>query len=168
MADIWSKEKRSEVMGRVRSKHNKSTELLLIAQFKYLHITGWRRNYKVKGKPDFVFHQQKVAVFADGCFWHGHDCRVFQPKTNEEYWINKLERNKAHDIEVTAHLKKLGWNVVRVWECEIKKGIAIRKIIDALQEGAIIKELESVPTSVYDSEYIFDDRLVDLEIDIDE
>lgn len=127
MSDIWSKEKRSEVMGKVRSKGNKSTELLLIAQFKYFHITGWRRNYHVKGKPDFVFLKQKVAVFADGCFWHGHNCRVFHPKTNEEYWQDKLLKNKQHDIEVTIHLQKLGWNVVRVWECEIKKGEALKK-----------------------------------------
>lgn len=142
MADIWSKEKRSEVMSKVRSKNNKSTELLLIVQFKYLHITGWRRNYKVKGKPDFVFLKQKVAVFADGCFWHGHNCRIFHPKTNEEYWMNKIEKNRSHDREVNSHLEKLGWTVVRVWECEIKKGIAIIKIVDALRMSEDLNEIQ--------------------------
>lgn len=159
MTDIWSKEKRSEVMSKVRSKNNKSTEQRLIALFKYFGIKGWRRNYKVKGKPDFVFHKEKVAVFADGCFWHGHDCRVFHPKTNEQYWLAKLEKNRQHDLEVTQHLEKLGWNVVRVWECEIKKGYAIQKIDEALRqkENETI-DFEDFDESIFNTDYFdYDD-----------
>lgn len=158
MADIWSKEKRSEVMSKVHSKNNKSTELALIALFKYFGIKGWRRNYKVKGKPDFVFHKQKVAVFADGCFWHGHDCRVFHPKNNEQYWLSKFEKNRQHDLEVTKHLEKLGWRIVRVWECEIRKGRAIQKIAEALSEkDTDIYDFDTFNESVFDSSYLFDD-----------
>ena len=75
MADIFDNEKRSEIMRKVKSKKNKSTELRLIEVFKKNGIIGWKRNYPVKGHPDFVFLKEKVAVFVDGCFWHGHDCR---------------------------------------------------------------------------------------------
>ena len=84
MADVFDTEKRSEIMRRVKSNKNKSTELKLIEVFKKLGITGWRRNYRVKGHPDFVFLQKSVAVFVDGCFWHGHDCRNTRPSDNQE------------------------------------------------------------------------------------
>ena len=88
MADIFNNEKRSEIMRKVKSKKNKSTDLRLIDIFKQNGITGWKRNYPVKGHPDFVFLKEKVAVFVDGCFWHGHDnCRYFRlPKTNIDFW----------------------------------------------------------------------------------
>ena len=108
-------------MKRVRSKNNRSTELRLIEVFKKYAITGWRRNYLVKGHPDFVFLAQKVAVFVDGCFWHGHDCRNTRPSDNQEYWSKKRERNKKHDMEVTAMFESRDWKVLRIWECELKK-----------------------------------------------
>ena len=163
MADIWSKAKRSEVMSKVRSKNNKSTEQALISLFKYFEIKGWRRNYKVKGKPDFVFLKEKVAVFADGCFWHGHDCRVFHPKTNEQYWLSKLEKNRQHDMEVTMHLQKLGWNVVRVWECEIKKGRAIQKIAEALGNRSVdVTDFDEFIENTYNADYFLDDIYFDV------
>lgn len=75
----------------------------------------------VKGHPDFVFLSQKVAVFVDGCFWHGHDCRNTKPSDNKEYWNQKREKNKKHDIEVTEMFERRGWKVLRIWECELKK-----------------------------------------------
>ncbi len=75
----------------------------------------------VKGHPDFVFLAQKVAVFVDGCFWHGHDCRNTRPSDNQEYWSKKRERNKKHDMEVTAMFESRDWKVLRIWECELKK-----------------------------------------------
>ena len=85
MADVFSAEKRSQIMKQVTSHGNKSTELRLIQLFKQIGVTGWQRNYNVKGHPDFVFMEQRVAVFVDGCFWHGHDCRNTVPKNNSEY-----------------------------------------------------------------------------------
>lgn len=121
MADVFDKEKRSEIMRAVKSSKNKSTEEKLIAYFKENKITGWRRNYKVYGKPDFVLPDLRIAIFVDGCFWHGHSCRNTHPEQNKEYWQRKIARNMARDKEVTDHLERLGWNVIRIWECEFLK-----------------------------------------------
>lgn len=121
MADIFDDEKRSNIMSRVRSKGNKSTELRVIKLFEDKGITGWRRHYNVKGHPDFVFLKERVAVFVDGCFWHGHECRNIHPKDNEEYWNKKRQRNIQHDLEITEYFQKRGWTMVRIWECELKK-----------------------------------------------
>ena len=93
----------------------------MIALFKGNRITGWRRNYPVVGKPDFVFIHHRVAIFIDGCFWHGHDCRNTRPSDNAEYWQKKQERNIRRDVEVTAIFERRGWRVLRIWECELKK-----------------------------------------------
>lgn len=108
-------------MGVIRSKGNKSTELKLIEIFKKNGIIGWRRNYKVKGHPDFIFPRKKIAIFVDGCFWHGHDCRNTCPSDNSEYWQKKRERNIKHDKEITALFESRGWTVIRIWECELKR-----------------------------------------------
>lgn len=120
MADVFSKEQRSAVMRQVKASGNKSTELKLIEFFKTNNIKGWRRSYKLLGKPDFTFPTLRIVVFVDGCFWHGHNCRNTKPKNNKNYWANKVRRNKKRDIEVTFTLKQKGWTVIRLWECELK------------------------------------------------
>lgn len=89
MADVFTQAKRSEIMRCVKAKKNTSTELKLISVFQELSIIGWRRNYPVKGHPDFVFLRDRIAVFVDGCFWHGHDCRNTRPSDNNDYWEKK-------------------------------------------------------------------------------
>lgn len=121
MSDVFDKQKRSEIMSAVHSKKNKSTELKLIEIFKENNIKGWRRNYSVKGHPDFVFLNLKIAIFVDGCFWHGHDCRNTRPADNADYWQKKRERNISHDKEITALFERRGWKVIRIWECELQK-----------------------------------------------
>ena len=121
MADVFDKNKRSDIMQKVRSSNNKSTELKLIEIFKENNIKGWKRKYHVKGHPDFVFLDKKIAVFVDGCFWHGHDCRNTRPADNAVYWAKKRERNIQHDIEVTKMFEERNWKVMRIWECEFKK-----------------------------------------------
>lgn len=121
MADVFDSQKRYDIMSKARSNNNKSTELALIKFFKENNITGWKRNYPVKGHPDFVFLDKKIAIFVDGCFWHGHDCRNTRPSDNVEYWRKKRERNIKHDKEVTALFEQRGWTVIRIWECELKK-----------------------------------------------
>ena len=121
MADVFTSEKRSQVMRSVRSSRNKSTELKLIDYFHQKQITGWQRNYKVKGHPDFVFLKRRIAVFVDGCFWHGHDCRNTRPSENAEYWSRKRQRNIDHDKQITSLFEKRGWTVIRIWECELQK-----------------------------------------------
>lgn len=124
--DVFDSAKRSEIMSKVRSTKNRSTEIRLLNEFKRLHITGWRRQGKVFGKPDFLFPKLRVAVFVDGCFWHGHDCRNTKPKDREEYWRVKISRNRARDAVVNEHLTKLGYLVIRIWECDFKKANAAR------------------------------------------
>ena len=126
MTDTFSTKQRSEIMKAVKSKGNKSTEIKLIEIFKLHHITGWRRNSNLVGHPDFIFPKNRIAVFADGCFWHGHNCRNVTPSENAEYWQNKIKRNKARDKAITKELTAKGWKVVRIWECEIKKGKVLK------------------------------------------
>ncbi|MDR1087654.1 MAG: very short patch repair endonuclease [Endomicrobium sp.] len=121
MSDIFDKEKRSAIMRSVKSSKNTSTELKLISIFKENYIKGWRRGSKLEGKPDFVFKEDKTAVFTDGCFWHGHACRNTKPKDNSRYWTLKITRNKKKDRQITKILKKKGWQVIRIWECELAK-----------------------------------------------
>lgn len=121
MGDVFDRGKRSEIMSRVHSNGNISTELRLIQIFKEYGITGWRRHYPVKGHPDFVFIKCKIAVFVDGCFWHGHNCRNTTPASNSEYWAKKRNKNIKRDEEVTALFEQRGWKVIRIWECELMK-----------------------------------------------
>ena len=108
-------------MRAVKSRGNKSTELKLIEIFKNHKVVGWRRNYKLFGKPDFVFPKQRLAIFVDGCFWHGHDCRNTKPADNADYWRQKIERNKTRDELVSKTLAEKGWRVLRIWECQVAK-----------------------------------------------
>jgi len=133
MPDVFTKEKRSEVMSRIRGKGNKDTELAMIRIFHRYHITGWRRNQLVLGKPDFVFPRQKTAVFVDGCFWHRCPLHSNLPENNRAFWKNKLEGNVRRDITVSRQLRKTGWRVVRIWEHELKDSEKIlQKLTKAL------------------------------------
>ena len=121
MSDIFTPEKRSDVMKAVKSRNTKTTELKMIELFKELRVIGWRRTYPLIGKPDFVFPKKRIVIFVDGCFWHGHDCRNLTPSDNAEFWEAKRLYNKKHDEEVTQTLVQKNWTVIRIWECELKK-----------------------------------------------
>ena len=121
MADVFSRRKRSEIMSAVKSRGNLLTELRLIELFRARKIAGWRRNAKLFGRPDFVFPKRRVAVFVDGCFWHGCPMHGSVPKTNKSFWFAKLNRNKKRDRAVTRELRRLGWTPVRVWQHELKR-----------------------------------------------
>ncbi len=92
-----------------------------MALFRRHHITGWRRSRPVFGKPDFVFPNHRVAVFVDGCFWHGCPRHATKPRNNAAFWRRKLAANKARDRRVTRTLRRLGWRVLRIWEHELAK-----------------------------------------------
>jgi DNA mismatch endonuclease, patch repair protein len=128
MTDIFSKKQRSKIMRAVKPKGNGTTEVRLIEIFKSHHITSWRRNYKLVGHPDFVFPGKRIVIFADGCFWHGHNCRNLSPSDNAGYWKKKIEKNKARDKSVTKELIHKGWRVIRIWECEIKE-VEVHKLL---------------------------------------
>lgn len=126
MADNHSKEVRSMNMSHIRSKNSKPEELVR----KYLFSKGFRYRKNVKtlpGCPDIVLPKYKTVIFVNGCFWHKHDCpRFVWPSTNKEYWRPKIMGNVERDKRNLAELQQLGWTVLTVWECELKK-----KVIDA-------------------------------------
>jgi DNA mismatch endonuclease, patch repair protein len=132
MADVFSKKKRSQVMAAIRSKGNKATELKLISIFRANGIAGWRRNMKLPGKPDFVFRRERLAVFVDGCFWHGCKWHCRLPQNNRRYWQNKIVRNAARDKATSLNLKKIGWQVLRVWEHSLKTPTLVAQRIKSL------------------------------------
>jgi DNA mismatch endonuclease (patch repair protein) len=134
--DIWSKNKRSEVMSKIRGKNTKPEILLRSLLFK----KGFRFRLHKKdlpGKPDIVLPKYKTVIFVHGCFWHFHkNCNEGRiPSTNSQFWKAKLEKNVAKDEKNTELIKLAGWQVITVWECEIE-----RKPIATLQ--AIIRRLK--------------------------
>lgn len=121
MADIKTTEQRSRNMAAIKGKDTKPEMIVR----KYLFSRGLRFRIQVRklpGTPDIVLPKYKTAIFVNGCFWHGHEeCRYFRlPKSNIEFWTEKIEHNVARDVRNEAALKSLGWRVFRVWECEIK------------------------------------------------
>jgi len=126
--DTVSTQERSRIMAKVKARGNKSTELKLIKIFRECSIKGWRRNYPLIGKPDFVFPKPRLAIFVDGCFWHGcqEHCRL--PESNRDYWVAKINRNRKRDKLISKELRKKKWNVIRVWEHELKENIYKNKL----------------------------------------
>jgi DNA mismatch endonuclease (patch repair protein) len=124
MADIWSPEKRSEVMSRIRGSDTKP-ELVVRSM---LHRLGYRftvrgpRNKSLPGRPDLVLPKYEVVIFVHGCFWHGHEhCPDFKmPKSRTDWWTAKIEGNRARDARVERELRSLGWHVVTLWACAVK------------------------------------------------
>ena len=133
MPDVFTKAKRSEVMSNIRGKGNKSTEIKLLKLFRENGIKGWRRHQPLPGKPDFIFRKERLAVFVDGCFWHGCPRCYIKPKQNAEFWDKKIGSNIKRDKKVSRKLRIEGWQVCRIWECKLKKPDAVlRKISNIL------------------------------------
>jgi len=130
--DTFSAQKRSWIMAQVKSKDNRSTERILMSILRASKLSGWRRHYPIFGKPDFAFPRQKVAVFVDGIFWHGHPSKCRVPQANHEYWLKKIGRNVARDRLVTRTLKAKGWKVIRIWEYAISKPSTVTRLRKAL------------------------------------
>ena len=123
MSDIVSKEKRSEIMSKIKSKDTQ-IELMVAEYLDYLGIDYTRYNKDVFGNPDFVIRVIKTAIFVHGCFWHQHEgCKyAYKPKSNIKFWESKFNSNKKRDKLVCEKLKSEGWKVIIVWECEVKEG----------------------------------------------
>ena len=121
MADRMTKEERHRCMSRIKGKDTKPEMVVR----RYLHAHGYRYRINVKklpGTPDIVLKKYRTAIFINGCFWHGHEgCRYFvMPKSNTGFWQKKIERNRQRDIEKSIQLRRLGWNTIIIWECELK------------------------------------------------
>jgi DNA mismatch endonuclease Vsr len=122
MTDIHSSEIRSYNMSRIRGKNTKPEMLVR----KFLFSKGFRYRINVRslhGSPDIVSKKYRTAIFINGCFWHGHDnCKYYViPKTKTDWWISKITSNKLRDKKNIESLEKEGWNVIVIWECELKK-----------------------------------------------
>ncbi|WP_289004048.1 DNA mismatch endonuclease Vsr [uncultured Parabacteroides sp.] len=120
--DIWDKKKRSSVMAKIKSKDTRPE--ILVRCFLYSKGYRYRKNVKkMPGTPDIVLGKYKTVIFIHGCFWHGHtlDCRV--PHTNVDYWLTKIERNKVRDRENEKKLMQMGWNIIIIWECQLKNDV---------------------------------------------
>lgn len=117
---------RSRQMARVRSKGNKSTETRVAKLLRAHRITGWRRHLDLPGRPDFAFPKAKLALFVDGCFWHGcPTCQRRPPRNNAAFWAEKLAANARRDRRADRHLRAKGWAVMRIWEHALKGERAI-------------------------------------------
>lgn len=121
MADVMTSEQRSRCMAAIKGKDTKPEMIVR----KYLFSCGLRFRVQVRklpGTPDIVLPKYKTAIFVNGCFWHGHEgCKYFRlPKSNVEFWKEKIERNIERDRESRQALLDLGWKVIRVWECELR------------------------------------------------
>ena len=121
MADNHTKDVRSRNMSHIRSSNTKPEEKVR----KYLFSKGFRYRKNVRalpGCPDIVLPKYRTVIFVNGCFWHKHDCpRFVWPSSNKEYWIPKIQRNVERDEENACRLVSQGWNVLVVWECQLKK-----------------------------------------------
>jgi len=131
--DNLTPQQRRKNMQNIRSKGTKP-EQKVFAELKRLKIYFVSHVDKIIGKPDIVFRRKKVVVFIDSDFWHGHPERYPPPKSNQEYWEKKIARNRQRDNEVNQVLRTQGWNVIRLWEYDIKNSFdeCIAIILDAL------------------------------------
>ncbi|SDF29173.1 T/G mismatch-specific endonuclease [Epilithonimonas hungarica] len=141
MADIHSKEVRTYNMSRIRGKDTKPE--LLVRKFLFANGLRYRlHDKKLPGKPDIILPRFKTVIFVNGCFWHGHEnCKYFViPKTRTEFWTDKIEGNKKRDEKNITQLKNDGWNVIIVYECQLKKGrqeITLNNILENIQKPVI-------------------------------
>lgn len=135
MTDIFGKDKRSEIMSRVKGSDTKP-ELVVRRR---LFAAGFRYRLHAKdlpGKPDIVLPRFRMAVFVHGCFWHGHSCRKGRrPSSNDAFWAGKLDSNMRRDAEARAALAGMGWSVWTVWECQLKRSVEL-----LVQRLSLIKE----------------------------
>ena len=130
--DTVDKATRSRYMAAVRSRGNLSTERKMLQILRKYGLKGWRRHYRIEGTPDFCWPKYKIALFVDGCFWHGCPRCYKTPKSNVRFWKTKVLVNRERDIRITKALRRKGWTVVRIWECLIKKKKTIARIRRAL------------------------------------
>jgi DNA mismatch endonuclease (patch repair protein) len=144
MADVFTKKKRSQVMAAIRSRGNKSTEMKLAVILRAHAIKGWRRHQRMRGNPDFVFRRERLALFVDGCFWHGCSQHGHLPQSNQQYWRPKITRNIARDRATNQLLRRSSWRVFRVWAHSLDSPHKVaRRIIAELEAAA--KQLRNPP-----------------------
>ncbi|MQX26760.1 DNA mismatch endonuclease Vsr [Alistipes sp. dk3620] len=139
MSDIYPKSKRSDIMSKITGKE--TVPEILVRKFLFSKGLRFRKNVKgLPGKPDIVLPKYKTAVFIHGCFWHGHSCkRGALPKTNYEFWQEKIGKNIERDVRHISELQVSGWNVIIVWQCEIQnkedRNTRLNKLIEEIHQA---------------------------------
>ena len=142
MADVHSPETRSFNMSQIKGKNTKPEEL--VRRYLFSHGYRYRKNVStLPGKPDIVLPKYKTCIFVNGCFWHKHEgCRYFVwPKNNAEFWKKKITGNVERDLRQQNELRLLGWNVLVIWECELKKDLfneTMASVTDNLRNNVTI------------------------------
>lgn len=127
MADVMTKEQRSGCMSRIRGKDTKPE--LIVRNWLWRRGYRYRKNVRgLPGTPDIVIRKCGIAIFIHGCFWHGHDTHMRFPKSNAEFWHNKIMRNRERDERQKEKLRAMGWNVLTVWECQLKPAVRERTL----------------------------------------
>lgn len=132
MADVHTKEIRSFNMSQIKGKNTKPEMMVR----RFLHTNGYRyklHDKNLPGKPDIVLPKYKTVIFVHGCFWHGHkNCKYFVvPKTRTEWWLNKINGNISKDAKAVKALKKEGWKIITIWECNLKSS-RVEKTLNTL------------------------------------
>lgn len=141
MTDIYSKNKRSQIMSKISGKETEPE--VLVRKFLFRKGFRYRKNDKrYPGTPDIVLPKYKTVIFVHGCFWHGHNCRAGKlPETRKEFWQNKIDTNIARDKKNRQDLEKLGWKVLVIWQCELKnkkiRAEKLKEIEQKIQNGYI-------------------------------
>ena len=143
MADSYTRAERSALMAKVRGRGNLTTEQALAKLLRTEGWSGWRRQQVVRGRaaggegfqarPDFVFPVRRLAVFVDGCFWHGCPRHGTRPRGNAAFWRAKFRRNRARDRRDTRRLRRAGWQVLRLWEHELRAKARPRLLVKLRQ-----------------------------------
>ena len=158
MTDVLTPEQRARCMRHIRSRNTKPEILVR----KFLFAAGFRYRINVRrlpGTPDIVLRKYRAVIFINGCFWHGHEgCKYFRlPKENVDFWRTKIERNQLRDARVKLRLRDMGWNVISIWECELKPKMRERTLesllytlnhIYLLNQGVRTYEIEEEPAAV--------------------
>lgn len=138
MADVHSKEVRSYNMSQIKGRDTKPE--LLVRRFLFANGLRYRLyNKKLPGKPDIILSKFKTIIFVHGCFWHGHEnCKYYIiPKTRTKFWLDKIEGNKKRDGQNVTLLKNNGWNIIIVYECQLKKEkreVTLNNILQNIQD----------------------------------
>jgi len=136
MPDKYLPSVRSMIMSKIKSSNTKPE--ILVRKFLYQNRFRFRRNVKsLPGTPDIVISKISTVIFINGCFWHGHEnCKFFKlPQTRTDFWQNKIKRNSERDKESIEKLQKMGWNVIVIWECQLKpkkQKVSLEKLLDVL------------------------------------
>lgn len=134
--DVLSKSQRKYCMSKIQSED--TTPEKILRKILWKHGYRYRLHYKkLPGKPDIVFVGRKKVIFVNGCFWHHHSCKYFVwPKTHVNFWKNKIDKNVDRDAANISNLKNMGWDVLVIWECELKNDIQnvfLKKVVPFLE-----------------------------------